>query len=395
MTEQEIRKGQDKTLRKLLAAVSGGVGETLGSLVDKPLKIQPGVLDYIEPDDLLLELDGARVVARGALDKAYAGHFLLVSFTVPDAITLSGMMMMTPDEVIGERRKTPQWQDDDIEVFGEVGNILFSGVDEVLRSKVKGDIGLRLQDHHLIAAGQDEQGVLGEAPLIRWVGSMTVGDYPSGEITLLMDLETAEKWNCMPLLEPVDGAAPDRATTDAQQGSGLLDSPEEESLEDIPAAPIQGTIASYTGETKLMSTLRRACRRVGLEIERHSKAEVPNPAAHKDGLVLLDIPAGESRRFEWCKRLKDYEKNTTVLLTVHEPSRARVLQAFMARADFIIGWPVNDQALAAKLEDAIKAHGPLTPPATVEVETEPAAEGEAPPEGSGEGEGDTPEGDGA
>jgi len=63
----------------------------------------------------------------------------------------------------------------------------------------------------------------------------------------------------------------------------------------------------------------------------------------------LDVPTGEVKRLDWCKRLKSYGGGQRVVLLLHGPSRALVMQAFLSQADVILGWPVNEAMLSAKL----------------------------------------------
>ena len=72
-----------------------------------------------------------------------------------------------------------------------------------------------------------------------------------------------------------------------------------------------------------------------------------------DRIVLIDVPPGEERRFEWCKRVKELSDTTKVALLLHHPSRQRVTQAFLSRADIILGFPCEEQQLSAKLRQVM------------------------------------------
>ena len=98
--------------------------------------------------------------------------------------------------------------------------------------------------------------------------------------------------------------------------------------------------------------------RVGFELDRRSKTEIPNPAAHKDAIVLLEIAAGEDRKFEWCKRLKAYHPSIRGVVVLHHASRQRVLQGFIAKADAILAYPMAERQLSAKLNALLQATAP-------------------------------------
>jgi CheY-like chemotaxis protein len=114
-------------------------------------------------------------------------------------------------------------------------------------------------------------------------------------------------------------------------------------------------------QSDVLRVLRLSCRRVGLELTRHGRGEIPNPAAHRNEIVVLDVPPGEDRRFDWCRRIKDLSETTRVMLLLHHPSRQRVTQAFLSRADAILGFPCEEPQLSQKLEQ-------LTPEPTTEPE---------------------------
>ena len=159
---------------------------------------------------------------------------------------------------------------------------------------------------------------------------------------IAIDVDTATRWNGGPL-EPVEESA----------GSAVGLRPDEDGLESIPAAPIRGTLAAYTIQGEVFRLLRRSCRRVGLELRRHGRGEIPNPAAHRNEIVLLDVPNGEERRFDWCRRIKDLSETTKVVLLIQHPSRQRVTQAFLSRADAILGFPCPEAQLSQKLAQLI------------------------------------------
>jgi len=361
-----IIPGTDRALRKLFAGVTNAFEETLRSIIDRELNARVADLGYLEVDEFLDRLESPMAVIRGGLDKDFAGKTLYIAMPMAEAITIAGLMMMTPDETLATKRKSGQLDGEDLEAFGEVGNMLCSAADGVLRDSVSKPIGARLQDTGQIRPGVDAQGVLGSDPLLFCRFRLKVGDHPEVTGYVLIDRDTATEWNDgVPLLgEPRDGHEGGEASDDhddAEGGSGdgaraaeaaarqrLL--PGEDAFDDIPEAEIRGRLAAYLHQPEVYDVIRRAARRVGLEIERHSRAEIPNPAAHRDQIIVLDVPPGEDRRFDWCRRLKGYSgKSLCVLLVIQHPSKSRVLQGFMAKADAIVGWPLRERDLSQKL----------------------------------------------
>ncbi len=347
MAGSTLKPGTGKELKRLFAMLTSAIGETLGSLVGRELLVRPQEPEVLDAEALMGRLERGTAVARGAMDKGFAGRTLLTLIEVPDAISMAGMLMLTPEDVIQQRRAIGTLEGEDAEAFAELGNVLYSGLGNVLRDNV-GNIDVRMQDHGTIKPGIDKDGFLGNGPLVAAPFRFKVADHPETTGFLVIDLATAEEWNKAPL-ETAGGAVPtaDAGPRPAAGGAPRLD---DDGLESIPQAPIRGTLAAFVQQPEVFRVLRRACRRVGLELRRHGRGEIPNPAAHRKEIVLIDIPATEERRFEWCRRIKDFATGTRVVLVLHHPSRTMVTQAFLSKADTIVGFPCDEPLLSQKLE---------------------------------------------
>jgi CheY-like chemotaxis protein len=348
MAGSTLKSGTGKELRRLFAMLTGAIGETLGSLVGKELQIRPDEMLVLDGEALVGSLPRAFAVARGGLDKDFAGKHLLTMFEAPDALTMAGMLMMTPEDVIQQRRAKGVIEGEDAEAFGELANVLCSGIGNILRDNVP-NVDLRLQDHGVVKPGLDKDNLLGSSPLLALRFQIKVGEYPESIGYLVTDLQTAENWNKGPLETGGEAATAAPAAAAAKPTNAPANRAEEDGMADVPAAPVRGTLAAFVFVPEVFRALRRSCRRAGLEMRRHGKGEIPNPAAHKNEIVLVDVPPGEDRRFDWCRRIKDFGGNTKVVLLLHHPSRQRVTQAFLSRADVILGFPCDDQQLAQKL----------------------------------------------
>ena len=360
MAGTTLKPGTGKELKRLFAMLNSAIGETLGSLVGRELSVRPLEPEIIDAEGLVARLERTCAVARGALDKDFAGRSLLTLIEVPDAIAMSGMLMMTPEDVINQRRAKGSLDGEDAEAFAELGNVLYSGLGNVLRESL-GNADVRMQDQGVVKPGFDQDGILGEGALVAAPFSLKVADYPDSTGYLVIDLATAEAWNKGPL-EAKSGPAAAVADPGNAPGSvtGSLRA-EDDNLESIPLAPIRGTLAAFVQQTEVFRVLRRSCRRVGLELRRHGRGEIPNPAAHRGEVVLIDIPATEERRFEWCRRVKEYGADTKVVLLLHHPSRGVVTQAFLSKADSILGFPCEETQLSQKLS-ALLADQPAESP---------------------------------
>src|SRR5215470_10848430 len=93
-----------KELNQLVTRFAAAAGETLGSLIARELALQPTEIALTSAPAVLGALKGPHAVVRGALDKAWAGHTLWALFELQDAIAMAALLMMTPDDVIEQRR---------------------------------------------------------------------------------------------------------------------------------------------------------------------------------------------------------------------------------------------------------------------------------------------------
>ncbi len=342
MATAALKQGTGTEVRMLLERVVRSIEGTLGSLVGREIHVTAGEVSCQDPEDVRSSLAGPVVVARGDMDKGYAGKAMLAAFEVPDAVAMAGLLMMTPDDVIAERRKTARLEGEDIEAFGELGNVLYSGITDAVRERVE-DFGVRMQAQGHVSADDDEADLLGSEQLVTISFGLRVGDYAETKALIAVDVETATRWNGAPIERVGEAPAPPM--------TALAD---EEGLEDIPAAPIRGALAAFVTHAEAFRLLRRSGRRVGLGVRRHGRGEVPNPSAHRGEVVVMDVPPGEEKRFHWCSRLKELSPSTKVVLLLHHASRARVTQAFLAKADAIVAYPCAEPELSQKLTPLVE-----------------------------------------
>lgn len=366
MAAATLKEGTDTELRSLLASVVGTIGETLSSLVGREIEVKPGDMLVQDVASVLAALPRTSAVARGAMDKDYAGKSMMTVIEVPDAVSMSGLLMMTPADVIAQRRKSGAFEGEDVEAFGELGNVLYSGFSNVLREKLT-NFDVRMQDQGVLQVGAASADILGTERLVTFAFTVKVGENPQSVGLVAIDFETAKRWNNGDIeTTAVDG---DDGGSDGDDAAAAAPTNriDDDGLDSIPAAPVRGALAAFVIQPDVYRMLRRSCRRVGLELQRHGRGEIPNPAAHRDQVVLMDVPPAEDRRFDWCRRIKDLSATTKVVLLIHHASRQRVTQAFLSRSDAILGFPCDEQQLSQKLEQLLDE---------LEAQKEPAPEAE-------------------
>ena len=290
-------------LKPLLDACCKAVQETLQTLVGKKIQVTPGALTATTPNEVAANLTGTMAVVRGALDKDFAGKTLHFLCEAGEATTLAGALMMTPDDVLTARRSKGGLEGEELEAFAEVANVLCSAIDAVLREHVGGQIGLLKQDHSTLAPAASDTSVLGTEPLVAIAMTIAVDKLRATNASILVDRGTAERWNGGPLKVGA-GAARTAAASGSTPTVAATAAGADDEEDDGPAAPIRGRLAAFLIDVATTNVLRRTCRRVGLELDKHPRGDVPNPAALKDATILIEVAPTEEKRFEWCRRIK-------------------------------------------------------------------------------------------
>ncbi len=355
-SEPTLIKGSDGALAELIEVALQSIGTSIGTLIDKPVVLQAGALEFLNADLFSAQRAGKYMLLTGDLEKDYAGpvHILL---GLTEAITFSSYMMRLPDEVIQKNREEEIFSEENQETFGEVGNIIFSALDEALRGKAPGAVNIRVKDQENCELPGEAPKSFTQDPFVLYSFSCKVAEFAEAEGAILIPLEAAEKINGEPLnFGELEG--PKRAL------KRLENSPEDE-IEDIEQAPIQGRLATYVQDGNLFKKIRKSCRRIGLELEKRPKTEVPNPSAHRGKIVLIEVGRGELKRFEWCRRLKE-SGEIHVAIMLMEATQYTVALAYKAGADVIVGWPVHERRLSAKLASIFEEEGSETTEAVAE-----------------------------
>jgi hypothetical protein len=208
-----------------------------------------------------------------------------------------------------------------------------SGFGNVLREQV-GNIDIRIPGpRHRQAGRRQVDGLLGDRELSWSFPFKHQGWRRSAESTrarLMRRRRDRRDRGTRGRIEGIGDAAPAAAPAAAAAPATTAAVPRNvartTALESIPAAPIQRHAG---GVPRCIPTCSAccdaACRRVGLELRRHGRGEIPNPAAHKSEIVLLDVPprarTGASTGAGASRRLSDSTKVVLLILQAVAPAR--------------------------------------------------------------------------
>ena len=330
----------NQKLGKLVDAMTAALVETVRGIVDRPVEARLGALAATSRALATGGLDGPVAVIDGSLTNDLDGKQLSLWVSVENALTLAGLMAGKTDDDVRTLREGNTLEAESLEGFTEAGKLLVAGIDGVLGQDAVPSTGLEFDQVHVVEPGSEAE----DLAMIEVDLDLEILAHPTVTIRILIDRDAADVWN--------GGAfAPGSAAAEPRPGLLAGDAP----FEEIPVAEIRGKLAVYLHTQDVFDVVRRSCRRVGLEIDLHGHSEVPNPAAHKNQIVLMDVPPGEDRRYGWARRLKGYESNTSVVLVIQQPSKSRVLQGFLAKADAIVGWPLPEKILSQKLTSVLES----------------------------------------
>ena len=320
--------GSDEKVRKVMESCLASMEENIVALVETSVSLKIVETGRVSASEVTAGLVKSWPTLVGQLSKEYSG---LVSFfvNIADAATLACLLRMVAHETVKERREQEEYDEEDREAFGEVGNILFSVVDEVFRKSLPKAVSFRLLKTVEVGPGTEEE-VFSEDDLYALRISVKVGDFPEGDTFFFLPASFAEELN---------GGALDREEG-GQGGEGGEDS--------LPES-MEGNLVVFGVTEALGKLAREAGEKVGLQVDVRSPGEVPNPATLKDCIVLLEIPDEEEKYLQWCRRLKKAKPGTPILAALGWPTKRNVLLAFKAGADQILGLPCSVTDLLRKV----------------------------------------------
>ncbi len=337
--------GGGGSLRELLEASLGTMEENFVALVERPVSMKILESGVLAREAFLQAVDETLPAMVGRVSKEYEGLITLL-VNLADAATLSCLLRMVAPEVVEERRAGLQYGEEDREAFGEVGNILFSAVDEVFRKNLPKAVAFRLVNAVELEPGGDGAEIVPEGELFIARLEIKVGDFPEGDSYLVLSRSLAEA---------LEGRSLDGEDSGGEGGG--------EAEEDFPDE-MEGRLVVF-GTTEVLGKLaREAAEKVGLQVDVRPPGEVPNPATLKDCLVLLEIPDEEEKYFQWCRRLKKADPGMPILAALEWPTKRNVLLAFKAGADQILGLPCTTTDLLRKVWKILKDRQEAAPEET-------------------------------
>lgn len=328
-------------LKPVLEACCGSIREAVGAAVPCRVEFDPKGLAATTVSEVAALLTRPAVLVRGAFEDGPPGAS--IRFVCDGAAAAA---LAAPSSASGDESPSPgrgiALDAERLATFGTVARAICAGIDGVLREHLGARFGVRLDRHALLPDGGAAAADLGRGAVYELNLTLRVGDAPATRASLLVDRTLGDEWNG----GPVEFAPPGASHAEDE--------------DDGPAAPVRGRLAAFVTDGHTTPVLRRVCRRIGLEFDKRPRGEVPNPAAHREDVVFIEVPPGNERRFDWCRRIKSFRPESKVVLLLVLPSRHQVLQAARAGADVVLGHPLDRDHVTQKL-NALLDHAPSEP----------------------------------
>jgi hypothetical protein len=244
---------------------------------------------------------------------------------------MAGLLMLTPQDVVEQRRAAGVLDGEDAEAFQELGNVLYSGIGNVLREQVA-ECDVRQRDHGVVQALASTRTACSARRRLVVCDFAAEGRRRSRRVggrVARIDLATAEA------LE--QGAARQRRR---RRGRGRAGDPRrptrrrrraaagpDEPFDSIPEAPIRGTPRRVrAADPKVLKTSCAAAAAASASrLASHNRVEVPNPASHtRRDRGASTCPRNEERRVRLVPPREGASSPEWVVLLLHRPSRQSV-----------------------------------------------------------------------
>lgn len=312
-----------------LAEIARAGASTLGSLTGREVRVEADPLTIRTGDELLGRIAQPLLLLRNRLTGGRGSIDCLVGRR--DAITLSCLTRpgISTEEVL-HRRLTSVLEKRDVESLQDVAWIFAESGNRIVRDLTGDMIGLGLEE----IAPMTPENCARFLPPTREHGVVRVrlllDGLPPTELSLIVE---PKAYDLLDAEDPTSHAIADEVAAGSRRSD----------------ARSTGRVHAFLEDERAIDAMRECCRRLEADLELHPGSKAPNPSAIRDGIVVIDAPVGSVNPFDWCQRLKQARPGVGVAALVHHPTRARVLQAFEARADAVVAWPSDPMDLAIRL----------------------------------------------
>ena len=355
-------------LNEMLESALKQAGEESGMLLGQELSVS--ITDSLKTTKKAYfgELDDSCFVVEVESREEYAGLFYLV-FSLRDAIVLSSTLLGIPPARIQEKKRLSIIENDDIDAFAEIANMINGSFNTVFQGSLPGKAHLKLLSQKKFIAEVDE--LTDDEPL------------PEGEYLMFRSkLEMAgQELNYLDLLIPeglgnqydpptektedVAGSAEEATTVvdegqtgDAENKSADTDKSGAENKEKVSGATGPDSIVVLEDNEIERQQLISAIEFTGFEVvEGTLNSDLKEMFSNRNvRLVLIGSMDADDRELALCIKINAIRQDAPppIIMTAERWTRTAVLKALKYGARDIIIKPCGEEELASKVRKYCK-----------------------------------------
>lgn len=355
------------TLHEMLGSALKQAGEESGMLLGQELAIALSDSLSTSKKSYFGCLDDACFVIGVDSREAYVGQFYLV-FSLRDAIVMSSILLGIPPARIQEKKRLSIIENDDIDAFSEIANMINGSFNTVFQSSLANKVHLKLLSPKKFIPEVDQ--LSDDEPLPE-------GDYLMFRSKLEMP---GQELNHLDVLIPVDLGnqfdPPSEAPEEAPAETVPETSPEISAGENVDREPTQSTSEAPTEEAGMDSIvvledddgdrqqMVDAVAFTGYQVaEGTLNADIKELFSGRNvRLVLIGSMDADDRELAVCIKINAIRQDAPppIIMSAQRWTRTAVLKALKYGAKEIIIKPYGEDELTAKVRRLCKLQVPLS-----------------------------------
>ena len=357
-------------LYEMLESALRQAGEEAGMLLGQGLSVVLTDALSFTKTAYFGDLDDGVFVMTIESREEYPGQFYLL-FNLRDAILMSSLLLGIPAPRIKEKCRLSIIETDDIDAFGEIGNMINGAINSTFQSSLEGKAHLKQQAAKKYVPEIDpisDEEPLPDGDYLMFRAKLEMDGQEMNHLDILIPLALANLYDPQPdkaLEPPAVEQPPEEPSVEKTPDSS--DKPQvKESVtasSDEPSKPRMGGVAGTTGDDMIAifedSTDDSTQMKGSLDFTGFKVVEGPLDSDVKDifsqgnvRMVLIGSEDADDRELAVCIKINALRQDQPVpiVMCAHRWTRTAVLKALKYGARDIIIKPCDPEEIAAKVK---------------------------------------------
>jgi len=308
--------------------------------------------------------DGVFVLAVESREE-YPGQFYLV-FNLRDAILMSSLLLGIPSARIKEKQRLSIIEPDDIDAFGEIGNMINGAINTTFQGSLSGKAHLKLQGSKKYVPEIDpltDDDPLPNGDYLMFRSRLEMEGQEMNHLDVLIPVELSNLYDPPPEPVPVAVSAEESASADAPAGGTGSTAENGPESGEYGAVRKTGGIAGTVGEDIIAvfedsdderAQLMEALKSAGFKlVESTLNADVKEVFSQGNvRLVVIGSQNADDRELAVCIKINALRQDQPVpiLMCAQRWTRTAVLKALKYGARDIIIKPCDPEEIASKVK---------------------------------------------